>query len=537
MLPPPCYLGLPSRYDYWREGQETCVERVVDAPRFSLHAAPTGFGKSLAYMAASLLEHGRVAILTSTKGLQQQLNLDFLDIGLRDVRGMNSYRCVAAEEWKMSTFARCSDGPCLAGVPCHLKDEGCLYYDALRRALAANLVVTNYHYWMYAHRYGNGLGSFSALILDEAHDAADILSDFAGAAVDVRELGALLDDARHPLVSAQMSTGNWREWASDCLTRLNYRLALQQATVQEAVRRGVHPHGSAFARVSRMKALTRPLETIRTIQGKWIIQRQDHWLKFDPVWPAPFAEGYLFKGIPKVVMFSATLRPKAAQHLGIEEYKFYDYHSPFPVGSRPVYHIPTVSVKQGSTDDDFQAWLRRIDQIIGSRLDRKGIIHCVSYERAEFIRKNSEYRHIMLHHNKANTSEMVDSFRRAQSPKVLISPSVMTGYDFPYIECEYQIVAKVPFPDRTDQTNVLRDTVDPEYSLHRTAQSLVQATGRGMRAEDDQCETFIVDDNVRWLVGKYPHLFPRFWLEAFQSRLTIPQPLPKLGSRHQALGA
>lgn len=93
-------------------------------------------------------------------------------------------------------------------------------------------------------------------------------------------------------------------------------------------------------------------------------------------------------------------------------------------------------------------WLSRIDQIISSRLACKGIIHSVSYQKATQIYYNSQYRDIMLLGEKGgNTPSLVARFKKATAPTILVSPAVSTGFDFPYDQCSYQILCKVPFPD------------------------------------------------------------------------------------------
>ena len=46
--------------------------------------------------------------------------------------------------------------------------------------------------------------------------------------------------------------------------------------------------------------------------------------------------------------------------------------------------------------------------------------------------------------------------------------------------------------------------------------TLLQAYGRGMRAEDDYCETYILDGNIKMLFNNrlYKSLVPEFFKEA-----------------------
>src|SRR5438552_13583173 len=94
ILPPPNSLGAPQRYDTWRQGQGEAFLRAVDSDkRFVALTLSTGSGKSLIYMVAALATGRRVAVLTATKALENQLLHDFEEVGLRDIRGQTNYPC------------------------------------------------------------------------------------------------------------------------------------------------------------------------------------------------------------------------------------------------------------------------------------------------------------------------------------------------------------------------------------------------------------------------------------------------------------
>ena len=67
-----------------------------------------------------------------------------------------------------------------------------------------------------------------------------------------------------------------------------------------------------------------------------------------------------------------------------------------------------------------------------------------------------------------------------------------------------------------DQQIKNRKAQDPKWYAYKTVMTLVQAYGRGMRAEDDYCETYILDSNIRMLMTErmYRDLIPPFFKEA-----------------------
>jgi Rad3-related DNA helicase len=118
---------------------------------------------------------------------------------------------------------------------------------------------------------------------------------------------------------------------------------------------------------------------------------------------------------------------------------------------------------------------------------------------------------------------------------ILLSPAMTTGYDFRYTDCEWQIISKLAFADSRgriaqSRSGKLFPKGSPEakegrlYSLYETALTLVQACGRAMRAVDDRCETFIIDDHMRWLYWKHKSLFPASFRRLYSEREKVPAP-------------
>ena len=135
-------------------------------------------------MTAAIASGKRVAYITESKPLQDQVGADFAECGLFDMRGLQNYTCRAlaaggelenmwVKRWGRPT---CDMGPCTAGMRCDLKQGGCDYFDAYREACQAQLVSSNYAYWIAIHKYGQGLGKFDWLVLDESHTAMGCLT-------------------------------------------------------------------------------------------------------------------------------------------------------------------------------------------------------------------------------------------------------------------------------------------------------------------------------------------------------------------------
>lgn len=220
-----------------RPGQIKLARAIDRGIREGYHVTgegPTGTGKSLAYSVPAVYHavfNGlRVGIITANKNLQRQIyNKDLADLA-RAVpwkfryairKGHNSYLCLrdyedgdwqqlysesgidsdmvaATDEWAQNTDTgdfEDSPGPSpkiWAAFSTSREDcdgrkcrnfEDCYAKAARDRAADAHIIVTNYHLFFLHLRLGEGsniLPKFDVVILDEAHNAANIAREFFG---------------------------------------------------------------------------------------------------------------------------------------------------------------------------------------------------------------------------------------------------------------------------------------------------------------------------------------------------------------------
>jgi Rad3-related DNA helicase len=486
--------------------------------RFVAQALPTGSGKSLCYVARALLTDQRVAVLTSTKALQEQLLVDFEPLGMTDIRGRANYPC------SMSSGMTCEDG---AHAGCKMNGTGgCPYSCAYQIAKQARFVVTNYAYWILQHRYGEGLGSFDLLVLDEAHAAPDEVCDAMSVGLNGREVYRMLGA---DFLADSAPAESWRTWALALLPRAR----AQADRVAEGIklRAGMgDPVGVEIAREAReWKNLVGKLETLATMRGQWEAEATKSGCRIDPLWASQHSD-ILFLDVPHVLATSATVVPKTLEMLGIAngEADFQEYPSIFPAYRSPVIFIPTVRVTHKWTASMMDLWLRRIDQLLSRRLDRKGVIHTVSYARRDLVLANSVYADSMISHSTDDAVRRVEAFRARHPPAVLVSPSMATGWDFLYEAAEFQIIAKVPYPDTRSKIMAARVGADPRYQDYVTTQQLVQSCGRGMRAADDRCENLVVDDMVRAVMASCQDMLPKWFRRLYRRSNSLPEPPDKL---------
>lgn len=542
----PADINLPPKFAEFRPGQlDSIIDLVASERRFTLLPAPVGAGKSLVYEAAQQILGARTLILVGTKGLQHQLMGDFASIGMVDMRGASNYRCIAVDDGgELAAYGNagtgCDQGPCHAQVKCELFHGGCLYYDAQRAARGAQIVVTNYAYWMALGRYANpnAIGAFDMLVLDEAHAAHDLLAAFCTVGLSKAEIRELLDMALPPI---DEGVAVWAEWARGAV-------GIAQAAHKQAERElEFGDRRAATTTLLRLGHLERDLgelakaDTWKRAEGgvtevhmpgettDWVAERTKRGAKFSPVWAHGYAEKYLFRGIPRVVLASATLTATDALYLGIgpEDSHYVDVGAGFDPERRPFIYVrgmPEIRVDRHLSEGGKRVLVNRMDRVIGARLDRKGIIHSRSYARAREIRERSKYsEHMIVPSSGKWTRQAVEKFKRAEPPCVLVSPAIEEGFDFIGDECRWQIIAKVPFIDQRSPVIVARQKSDGGYVNYVAARDLVQMYGRSTRADDDWSEVFIFDAHWQWFKSK--PLFPGWFEQAWVWAETVPEPL------------
>ena len=492
-------LGL-EEYGEWRAGQDTAFDFLTGKPSaWKTCALPTGVGKSLLAVTYAKWLKRPAVILTSTKALQSQYMKDFARHGLVEMRGMSNYPC---RLWKdEGKDYDCSLGPCLDDKSCGYKTIGCGYFDQLSLARRSPIVVTNYAFWFTAARNPNRpLGDRPLVLCDEAHSAMEELSRFVG--VEFSNDEVRLGDKQG------WGLDEWREWAKEQLIK-----------IKQAI-----PQAKTFFQLKTLKSMEQKVARLSVMPATgWCIDMfESKSVRFEPIWARDYVSQYLRQGAQETVLLSATIRPYHMDWFGVNDFSFYEVESPFPVERRPIHWIPTLRMSRATEGVGFPRLMKRIDDIIRSRPDRKGIIHTVSFSRARQIVEASEFKDRMDLNVSSNTSSVVDNFKRSNSDRILVSPSIDTGFDFPYRSADWQIIAKVPFPVPTDPLVAARSLDDDSYHAKVAVSRLVQMTGRVMRAEDDMGETFILDDNVNFLVSRYKPFFPRWWRDAYRRTGFVP---------------
>jgi len=509
---------------------------------------PTGSGKSLDALLLSKLSEARTVILTATKGLQQQYNRDTKQLGGAVVVGQNNFPCILVNDRLTA-----DEGPCHDGIPCAVREQ-CPYRVQLKKALDAKLVITNYAYWLAQTNFSSGLGDFGLLIADESHSVFGAMENYLTiflSRLDIKTLGidfpavdgiydspktraskiANKQEVNEGPVDQPSNLWNvWQSWAevsvpiaADAVNRIEQEMKgyrSKNQPVPSHVSRAYRTVNGVHARLKRLSS----------VSEQWVIQKTYHGYRFVPKWVSNYSQ-HLFHDVPKVVLMSAILSHRSADYIGVPSNgsrAWIEMDSHFPPENTPIWHIPTARINYRTDDYGSTIWCSRIDQIIQRRLDRKGIVFTVSYERAKMLISRSRFKDIMFTHSTGDVVQVVEKFKKAPAPAVLVSPSVTTGYDFPSSSAgvKYLVVGKVPFPDSKDPVTKARFDEDKDWSSYLAMETFVQECGRATRGPGDKAECLVVDDMFTWWYWKNKQFAPKWFQDRVKGSLeTVPNPL------------
>lgn len=529
-LPPPSRLmGLvESKYDFWFPGQEDLFKRCLDwyysPARFLGMAVSAGSGKSITALLLARFSGVRTVIITNSKGLQRQYEADAAPVGGVIVIGQNNFQCL------LNPILRADEGPCHDGTPCPDR-ESCPYRIQLAKALRAKIIITNYPYWLAQTNYSSGLGEIGLVIADEAHDL------FPGALDSFLTVYLNRMDLEPCGVSFPCSVeawDSWCMWAESASPHVEADLSRLERDIKQHHSRKAPVPGSLSRAYRSTKSVLARLNKLSHADESWVIQPVKSGYRFVPRWVANYA-GQLWQKVPKIVMMSAVLSHRAADYLGVprgEDRAWIEAASYFPAKNTPIWHIATVRLNNKIADTGLTTWASRIDQIIQRRLDRKGIIFTVSYERARLLMQRSAHKNIMVTHSTADVSLVVDKFKRSASPLVLVSPTVTTGWDFPSMDGkpQYIIVAKIPYVDTRDTVAQARAEDDKDFLAYLAMGVFIQETSRCTRSFSAQTEVFVVDDAFKWFYWGHKDFAAKWFQARVRGTLeTVPDPAFPIG--------
>lgn len=551
----PADIGLERMFATFRPIQLEAIEYAVyecEDERVIGMCLPTGSGKSGVALAIQALTRWRTVIATATKGLMGQYSSDTAGgrYPLVDLMGKANYDCVGgvgADNCEEGRDAHCNlimgsrefgalytrtvdstRGRLLSGMA--LPMPSCNYDRRRMEMMLSPCVVTNYALWLYSRL---GWGNVDCLILDEGHEAMNQLANFISVRLYQKELKEYLG-CEHDDMPSSIKVSEWVGWAKmmDDTLKENLKVAKLNAHTLKGA-----------DRVKAMEKLGDKLALMSDMDDDWIAEarfggRYGRSWEFDAVWPGRYAESRLFKGVPKVILMSATLKPKAVTDLGVKRggFAYREWRRIFPRTRCPIYFMPPktsegkqVRITKKSGEADLHLWVRHMDGLIDARLNVRIVVLTTSYAYQTLIMEHSRHKSIMVGNTQdpdsESASKVFEKFITTPPPVILCSPSFGAGWNFKDDRCRLLIISKVPLtvPGGADRLMAARLKRDMEYGNNITMQAVAQAVGRPQRSDSDWGEVVITDGTWSWFGPKNEHLAPMAMVKDVRTVESLPK--------------
>lgn len=501
-------------------------DRVRQGFRDIVIAAPTGIGKSgigaaLAYWAVERpLAEGQAPgayYLVTQKLLQDQLERDFDRYRQKFKRGQ---LIKTAEEYSCPLFKNCGAGG-RAPKGCSLRRDGsCCYRQQKAAFLQASLAVTNYPYFFAERTYTGELEARRLLVADECHSLPDQIMRFMDVTVGAKEIKRWTDLQVQPDFNSTPEYAAWLEHeflppASEMLEEL---LALTDLDDDDS--REVVELDKFICKVRRAS------QHMQASPAEWVTWRDDYrdqpgfQYTARPLSAAPYVD-LVQSAAPVRVYMSAYpgVKDVFCRELGLDPDKvaWASLGSSFSPKRRPVISLPLGSMGSASKQSFLRVNLVAVAKLASRHTAERGLIHCGSYELGQQIAQTLEehgHKSRIIFPNNADEREAAFQALAQSSNGIIVSPSMMEGFDFAGDLARWQVIAKVAYPYLGDHHVRAKMERDEDWYRSRAVMSTIQAAGRVCRSEDDFGVTYIVDSDFRRLYERTAAMWPKWFQDA-----------------------
>jgi Rad3-related DNA helicase len=518
--------------------------------KFFLLNLPVGSGKShLALMIAdwykkNVNKMARVDIITNSKILQDQYANTYESIS--DLKGKENYECetYACSCAQGSEFNRLNKTSC----------ESCPYSYARESYQSGGISLTNFYlYILYAIYNPKLMESRDArvLIVDEAHEFDDVMSDFITIKITETSLKKYKFASEYDLIKrlkAVKSISDYVEFLKHYNTEIINTMDSMSNGMSSAPRnvtedkrdlkiskllKTKNSDVKMMQLVTDLKQQQSKIDVFLTEYkanpNNWVLEssyneklRQKE-LSLEPIWAYDYLDKYVFSHYDMVFLMSGTILDKnlfcQLNGLDVSKAVYYSISSPFPLRNRMIYYMPVGKMSYKSKEETFKRYIPYIKKLLDKYKNKKGIIHTNSFELANWI-KDSIKDPRLIFHDSSNKDEMLRLHIESEEPTVIVSPSMDTGVSFDDDSARFQIIAKVPYPSLASQKNKMRQSNNPDWYSWKTVSGFIQMTGRAVRSDMDYADTIVIDGGFGDVMKHSSHFLPD-WIQNAIKKINI----------------
>ncbi|HET8688956.1 MAG TPA: helicase C-terminal domain-containing protein [Methanosarcina sp.] len=524
------YFPRPKANPGQKEAIVDACHAILAGKKHVIIDAPTGTGKSIiATTIHRVLKHvkgrWRTTLITSTRSLQDQYTED--DKAIVDLRGKTNYSCPIGVGPYNSGGCRSK----IAAGKCS-KAQMCPYVK--KRTYWCNIAelrITNSSFQISSppEICMTDENKADLIVIDECHEIDDLIIEHTSIKFNLEDYtllrrydgeGLLVSISKYLELFKKYSIGEAFDITDEIFNGMNdisdltdSMISSLEGMISDDRREDRETIGTALETLQEIACATNLFNACDQRKGTWIMHFYGPGkMEIKPVFAWQVANYSLFRKADYFVHMSATICGYESYigNLGIKEDNSYLIVVPnsIPVENRNIKVIPTQKVS-GNYDIDKLA--RNIDSLIGMNKGKNGIIHTVSYKLANDIFERSKFKHKMLVSGDRND---IVEFLNTPNGNIVLSPSMVKGYDFKGDTSRFQILAKVPYLWLGDPLVSLNAKERPEWYARKAILSAVQSCGRSVRGVDDWAQTYIIDSNFLRLLQDNHEIFPEWFLDS-----------------------
>lgn len=521
-----------------RKAQEQVIEAIYKAFQDGyinvILESPVGSGKSAT--AVTLAKAiGSTHLLTPRKALQDQYIEDFSHEDLSSMKGRSSYPCtylsnsnpsyqvvvdtikkkqLLTKELLKATY-NCSNGPCISGgSSVRIKCEGerkqfpCPYVVAFKVAEPKQMIVHNFHSFIFQTMYGDKWDQRELLVVDEAHEIEGIIREFAKRSISIPKL---IPESERP--SKEEPIDNWVEWFKS-FSDLFSEKAKPGEDVSDREQFLVNLNNLSF--FSSMYGN----QFVLSVEEDSSRGREKTKFTFIPIPVGAVANNLLFKFGKKRLLMSGTIYSKGifCNSLGLKEEEtcFIKIGSSFPVKNRPIYAKKEymVDTSHAGWDENFKEMVAKIKTIMEVFKDAKGLIHTPSYKASIELQHALKDTGRIAWHEAKDFEVQLNRFYNDPDPKVFLSPICQQGVDFKNDRARFQIILRVPNLNTGDDFVNYQVQNNFQWYNYQSLVTFGQQIGRVVRSETDFGVTVLMDERFIKFISRNRGILPKWLLDS-----------------------
>ncbi len=456
----------------------------------------------------------------------------------------------------------------------------CEYFDQLNIAMASSHSIFNYSIFLALLPYNKRLTKRELLVLDEGHLLETEIVKFRGLSIsknrwkrylgnfdlvdygyysierwidflidlEAKMLSAIGNDSVVSLLeternikfeyyklrksSSENQDRKKRIISATELFESDEDIARKYANVESTAKDMKRTLGDELAvdAIKDTERLTRTINSILANPKNWIVSdiKKDNYkvqkVELKPLDISPYCNAVFEKGTKALIMSATILNNNTyCKSIGLDpnDVKFIQVESDFPIEHRAIYplNIAYLNYSKLQSIDIMSKISIAVDNLMSTHKNDKGIIHTTSYEQINFIKENlsnENARRLLITDPEIQRDEIISQHTTTSKPSVLISPSLHTGLDLKDDLSRFQIITKVPYPNKSDRWTNAKREVDEEWYYWQTALRLIQAYGRSIRSKDDWARTYVLDSAFSYFIKKNGNMLPRWFIKAIK---------------------